>query len=394
MKSMRFNKIGRKISNFIELCLLPMSSIKDDSVHLDKTMGWLARAQDVCQGKGVSICYDLKTGWHPDPYPETSGYILETFLKYSDFKGNPNFVNRAISIGLWEMSIQREDGAVFSSVHGNIVRVFNTGQVILGLCCLSERTKNQLYLDAAIRSGDYLVSAQEPDGSWIKDTHCGARTYHSRVAWSLMRLAELTGKQRFLEAGIKNIQWVLTRQTDTGWFSDCGFNSYWPVTHAIGYTLRGLLECQQLAVKNVWDLRSSEIIDAVIKSSRAIMNCSQKYAIGGIRGLLPAAFDEKWNSKAKYSCLDGNAQIAICLMRLGHLTDDYQYFETASNLIDALKQVQRLDSYYFNAKGGLTGSFPASSGYMPDVFPNWTSKFMADALMMKIRYKNKWRVEA
>jgi len=54
-----------------------------DEVHLKATMEWLACAQDVCGGDGVSSIYSLKTGWGV-AYPETSGYILATYLAYAD----------------------------------------------------------------------------------------------------------------------------------------------------------------------------------------------------------------------------------------------------------------------------------------------------------------------
>ena len=384
----------RKISNLFEPYLFQIRSPKNDIIHLNETMGWLTRAQDACGGKGVSICYDSVAGWHADPYPETSGYILATFLKYSDFNRSQDFLNRAISIGLWEIEIQRKDGAVFSSVRNNIARVFNTGQVILGLCCLFERTQDQLYLDAAVRSGDYLVSVQESDGSWVKDTYCGARTYHTRVAWALLRLAELTSEQKFLEAGIKNLRWALTKQNTMGWFNDCGFYSEWPTTHVISYTLRGLIESQQLVNDKNWGTEAHKTLEAILKTGEALLKCSSKYNISGIPGLLPAAFDARWEPRAGYSCLAGNAQLAICFMRLGHLTDDPQYFKTASNLISTLKRTQALNCDSFGVRGGLAGSFPFHARYVSGAFPNWSAKFMADALMMSIKHEDKWWVKA
>jgi len=371
-----------------------MRSLESDRIHLDETVAWLARAQDVCNGRGICISYDKFAAWHPDPYPETSGYILPTFLGYADLSGDLDFVDRAIALGKWEIDIQRNDGAVLSSVRNNVVRVFNTGQVILGWCCLFERTQNQEYLDAAVRAGSYLMVVQERNGSWVRDTHCGARTYHARIAWSLLRLAELTGKESFLEAGLRHIGWVLGQQNGQGWFKDCGFDSGPPITHAIGYTIRGLLESQQLVAKNGWETGVSTILDAVVRACRPLMDCIRKYHIRSIPGLLPATFDADWKPGADYSCLTGNAQLAICLMRLEQISGDAACFESASMLIDALKRVQSLRNPSPGIRGGVGGSFPRARGYFSNAFPNWAAKFMADALMMRIKRHVEWWVQA
>src|SRR5215471_15427541 len=50
--------------------------------HLDGAMLWLCHAQDVAQEGGVSYGFDVKQGcWFP-AYPETTGYIIPTFLDY------------------------------------------------------------------------------------------------------------------------------------------------------------------------------------------------------------------------------------------------------------------------------------------------------------------------
>jgi hypothetical protein len=54
-----------------------------DIDHLGAAIGWLCRAQDVRNGKadagGVSAGWSFEDGWLPS-YPETSGYIVETFI--------------------------------------------------------------------------------------------------------------------------------------------------------------------------------------------------------------------------------------------------------------------------------------------------------------------------
>ncbi len=60
---------------------------------------------------GVSAGYSLENGWTP-PYPETTGYIIPTFIKYSKLVNNKEYLNRAIKMADWEIEIQMKDGAV------------------------------------------------------------------------------------------------------------------------------------------------------------------------------------------------------------------------------------------------------------------------------------------
>jgi hypothetical protein len=60
--------------------------------HLTAAIDWLCRAQDVRNGQpdagGVSAGWSFEDGWLPS-YPETSGYIVETFLAASKALGRP-----------------------------------------------------------------------------------------------------------------------------------------------------------------------------------------------------------------------------------------------------------------------------------------------------------------
>lgn len=361
-----------------------------DEVHLKAAVEWLARAQDVCGGEGVSNVFFLKAGWGV-AYPETSGYILATFLAYADHSGDKNYVDRAIQIGDWEIAIQAPNGGVLSSIELPQTRVFNTGQVILGWCVLYERTGEDKYLQAAKRAGDYLLNEQEADGTWRRDTYCGARTYHARVDWALLRLAQLSGDIRYAAVAQKNLQWVLQQQHQNGWFDQCGFNNDLPVMHVIVYTLRGLLECAQMHIAAVNEL---DIMPAVIKGADALCKALQAQPVAGIRGMVPTAFDENWKSAANDSCLTGNAQLACFLYRLAHCTENNMYRDVADTVMSATKRTQLVETTLLPLKGAIAGTYPLSHGYVPNGYPNWAAKFFVDALLMKLNYKNEFKVQA
>jgi len=361
-----------------------------DELHLKAAMQWLARAQDACMGDGVANVYYLKTGWGV-AYPETSGYIIATYLAYADHSGDMNYIDRAIKIGDWELAIQAPNGSVFSSTDLRQPRIFNTGQVILGWCALFERTGQQKYLQAALRSGDYLVNTQEADGTWRKDTYCGARTYHARVDWALLRLAQLSGVARYSESAARNLRWVLDCQLENGWFDQCGFNDDRPITHVIVYTLRGLLECA-LADKTLAE--KLNIMPAVIKGAEAICRGIKSQPVAGIPCMVPASFDRYWNSPSQDSCLTGNAQLAYFLYLLSRYAGNEDFRETADEILSVTKRTQIVDTHILPLRGAIAGTFPLSHGYVANGYPNWAAKFFADALLMKLNFNKSWTIPA
>jgi len=356
-----------------------------DVIHLAAVMQWLCLAQDVCNRKGVSAIYDLKSGWGV-AYPETSGYIIATFLAYANFSGDDEYLGRAIQLGDWEVEIQLPNGGVLSNPLNSYPRVFNTGQVILGWCALYEETKDVKYFRAALRAGEYLLNRQDDDGAWRKDTYCGARTYHARIDWALLRLAKLSGEMRFAEAAYKNLRWVLNQQDENGWFAQCGFNNDLPITHVIAYTLRGLLECYLM---NSSSLNGLDILTRVIKTADALCVALQRYHIRGITGMGPTSFNAEWQSNDRHSCLTGNAQLACFLFRLAQTTNNECYRRTAETILLATKRTQTIDTSIIPIRGAIGGTYPIYRGYSPNSYPNWAAKFFADALLMKLQYSRR-----
>ena len=184
-----------------------------DEQHLEACMQWLIRAQDINPGGGVAAIYYInKKQWHED-YPETTGYIIPTFLAYAKFSGRGAFITRAIEMGDWLIEIQLQSGAVGEPV-GSVIReprIFNTSQVILGWIALYAETFNKKYLDAAIKAADWIISNQEPNGSWVRSTYAGAKAYHIRVAWALMELHYITEEEKYGTASELSFNWVLSQ---------------------------------------------------------------------------------------------------------------------------------------------------------------------------------------
>jgi len=361
----------------------------DDEAHLARALEWLCRAQDACDDGGVSAQYSVGQGWDVS-YPETSGYIAATFIACADRFADDGLLERARRIGDWEIHIQAPSGGVLSRPRRLETRVFNTGQVILGWCALFERTGDGRYIDAARRAGDYLARLQEPDGTWQKDTYCGARTYHARTDWGLLRLAGLTGEARYRDAARRNLAWVMRQRQDNGWFRNSGFHADDPITHVIDYTFIGILE-SALLDPSAFDAGPAELLAA---GADAICEIVERPGLRGIPGMISASFDARWQSGDRDSCLTGNAQLAYTLLRLHGLTGNERYARSARALIGALKRTQARDGVPDAVRGAVAGSFPVYGRYLPNSFPNWAAKFFADALLASLRAGDRFAVAA
>ena len=367
-------------------------SENNDTIHLVAAMNWLKHAQDFDEiDKGVSCVFYLQTGWGVS-YPETSGYILATYLAYADFSNDQQYIERAIEIADWEIKIQAPNGGVYSNPTPGNIAAFNTGQVILGWCSIYEHTGKQKYLDAAVRAGNYLKLSQDLDGNWIKGSYSGARTYEARVDWALLKLTKLTGNDAYRYVAIKNLNWILLQQKENGWFMNCGFKDSQPIMHVIIYTLRGLLECELIEDNMVKDMGLMEI---VIKTVNKLCEVANQQFVHGIKGMMPRAFNEKWEGLMTDSCLTGNAQFVILLYRISHVVkDNLLYLKTANLILSSLKKTQLIDTDLKDIRGALPGTFPIYRGYLHDAYPNWGTKFFADALLMKIEYEQRLVISA
>src|SRR5690625_4519330 len=120
----------RTINDFLGLARTQPQPVQ---AHLDAVMDWLCRAQDATPDGGVARMYHIKTGWGAS-YPETTGYIIPTFLEYARLTENRSYVERALRMADWEIEVQMPSGAVQGGTVADppSPAIFNTGQVIFG----------------------------------------------------------------------------------------------------------------------------------------------------------------------------------------------------------------------------------------------------------------------
>jgi len=371
-------------SKLILTSIFKKKQIYEDIYHLNYALDWLCRAQDITNTGGVSSAYSINKGWLP-PYPETTGYIISTFLRVFNIMRKMEYLDRAIIMGDWERKVQLASGGIVGGLGFNRVPiVFNTGQVILGWLLLFENTKNVRFLKAAEKAAKWLIEVQDNDGKWSKFTYMNTpHSYHTRVSWALFKIYEHTDKAKFKDNAMKNVIWTLKNHNRFGWFERMGFKEdEIPYTHTIAYTLRGLLEiscyCSGSLQKRILNIIETAIINIIMNFG---LDKKKKFPK---RIYLPARLNCYWRTNENYSCLTGNAQLAIIMLKLYEINKNLLFLNSAINLIDEIKLIQSTSCKNEGIRGAIPGSYPIWGNYQPFKYPNWATKFFCDALLYKL----------
>ena len=360
------------LESAVERLLPPTYGVRPDA--LDSAISWLHRTHDVTARRGSSKGFSLLFGWQP-AFPETTGYIIGTLLEYGRRTGDARAAERCIEMGQWELEVQAPDGGIMQGLLDGRPKpseAFNTGMVMHGWLDLFARTADTTYLDAAARGGDFLLRVQDADGAWRGEHsyHGLPHTYMSRVAWALLRLADVSGDDAYAKGALRHLDWVLSMQQENAWFEACIFKTgTFPNTHAMAYTLRGLLESFALTGHEPY-------LAAVQRTSEVLIRKLE------VLGALPATFGPDWRPHARYVCLTGLVQLGGVWLRLYQTTGDVRFLNAGMKAVDLAAAHQHTGPCE-PARGALPGSFPIWGRYAPLQFPNWATKFLADSLMLR-----------
>lgn len=358
---------------------------KNDHVHLNACLEWLVRITKQTNSKGVPFAYSFRLGF-PPPYPETTGYIINTFIDQYHYSKDEKYLALATGLADWEIDIQHPSGAVrMQRPDSELVDVFDTGMVILGLTTIFTETRNEKYLMAARKAADWLVSIQDDDGKWVKYNYKDTpHAYHTKVAWSLFSVFIITNELKYKEACERNIKWALSLVQPNGWIADMSFGTgEHSFSHTVAYTLQGFIEtCILMDSTN--PLRKV-ILEAVINFCDKLIDTFRLDRETGDMLQLPGMISESWEKADDSACLTGNAQFAVVLYRLYKITDADKYYFSATTLLNIVKKTQILTGKITPYKNAIAGSYPVWGEYHPYEYPNWAAKFFADALLEKIK---------
>lgn len=344
---------------------------------LPELIDWLCRAQDHSRSRdgGVARDYSLLHGW-ASSYPETTGYIVPTFVEYARRNGRSDITDRARRMADWLTAIQLPSGGFQGGKIDSrpVVPVtFNTGQILLGLAAAEARFG--AYREPMRRAADWLVDSQDADGCWRRHptpfAKSGEKAYETHVAWGLFEAARIESDRGYAEAGIANVRWALGLQRGNGWFEKCCLDDVSrPLTHTIGYALRGVLEAYRFT-------RDPVFLEAARRTGDGALSALEP------DGRLPGRLSPDWSPAAPWVCLTGSAQIAHCWLMLYDFTNDPRYAQAALSANAFVRRTVRLDGPP-EVRGGVKGSLPLGGPYGRYAYLNWAAKFLADSLMLEI----------
>jgi len=344
---------------------------------IKEAVAWLCRAQDhsASHDGGVARHFSLLSGWG-NSYPETTGYIVPTLLNYAKLHRDQRIFRRANRMLNWLVSIQFPDGSFQGGPIGAqpLVAVsFNTGQILLGLAA-GVREFGCTYFDAMCRAADWLVSIQDSDGCWRRYptpfAKPGEKAYDTHIAWGLFEAARIEPKKAYTDAGITNVKWALSLQQENGWFEKCCLeDSSCPLTHTLGYALRGIIEAYQFT-------RDSSFLAAALKTANGLLMAMAS------DGFLPGRLDREWRGTVPWACLTGTVQSAICWLMLYQFTGNTRYRDAGYAANQYVRRTMKLE-VQLDTRGGIKGSFPVNGDYGTYEYLNWACKFFIDANLLE-----------
>ena len=344
---------------------------------IDEGIKWLGRAQDnsASADGGVARDYNLVHGWATS-YPETTGYIIPTMIEYGKLHNDDDAIERARRMLDWLVDIQLADGGFQGGrieAKPVVSVTFNTGQILLGLAS-GVAAFGETYRAPMRAAADFLVNSQDDDGCWRSHptpfAEPGEKVYETHVSWGLFEAERVDPHRGYGDCGLKNARWAMTWQRDNGWFDQCCLDlPETPLTHTIGYNLRGLVEAYRLS-------KADDILQACIKNADGILTLISN------EGYLPGRIDANWRPAAKWVCLTGSAQIAHALLYLYLFTGEEKYKQAGLMLNKYVRRTVSIDGLP-EVRGGVKGSFPVDGDYGRLQYLNWAPKFLIDSLMME-----------
>ena len=353
----------------------PLAS-SDDDKHLRAAAAWLACAQDASGDGGVIGRYSLAKGWSSS-YPETTGYIVPTFLVLAQ-RLDASYEERARNAVNFLLAVQLASGAFPAGEIGtNRTKPspFNSAQIIHGLLAWHRHSGDAASLQAAHRAAQWLVSEQDGDGAWRRHFyHEHPASYTTYLSCWLAELGSFCGETAYLHCAERNLDWVLgQRDTDTGWLDGAGFTPGEQQLrvadlHATAYTIAGLFATGKT-------LGRADAIAAAMHAASGVAAALERL------GWLPGVMDHQWRARANSACLTGNAQMALVWMDIGEWTGEARWLGYARAALELVKLGQSLDSSNPRIRGAIPGCMPMWGWYNDGTYPNWAAKFFIDALL-------------
>ena len=348
--------------------------IEDFERVVKEVKGWLIRSIQNTPDHGSSAYYSFWGRWKGS-YPETTGYLITTFLDYAESENDQDLYAYAVKMGEWLLSIQLECGA-WQGLQVDDKKMspvaFNTAMILDGLSCLARKTGDHRYLDSLEKGAAWLVRTQDSAGCWSANNFRGRKcTYNALMAANLCKANVLLKNTTVEEAARRQLDWVVAQVNDN-FIDNCDVDleGKYPLMHYIGYTLEGLLRSGLILQDNSF----IEITRPVLDSLYEVVMKSK---------LLYGRYDSNWENKVPWICLTGTSQVSICFCLAGTYWQNDKYIDAAAKLNRLVARTVNLTSPDDGIRGGIGGSFPIDGGYQNYQYVNWAAKFFLDACLLE-----------
>lgn len=345
---------------------------------IEEGVAWLCRAQDhsASQDGGLARHFSLISGWSTS-YPETTGYIVPTLIRYANLTGDEAIRQRTERMLDWLVSIQLPCGGFQGSVIGRtpVVPVtFNTGQILLGLVAGVKEFGNR-YREAMRRAANRLVTTQDPDGCWRRNptpfARPGEKAYDTHAAWGLLEAARIEPDAPYVDKALANVKWALSLQHNNGWFDKCCLTDpSQPLTHTLGYVLRGITEAYKFS-------NETNLLHACRRTANGLLKVIRLQD-----GFIPGRLDKNWRGTVPWACLTGSVQIAHCWLILYQYTGETRYRDAAYAANRYVRRTMKVNGPP-ETRGAIKGSFPVYGAYGTYQYLNWACKFFIDSNMLE-----------
>jgi hypothetical protein len=340
-------------------------------------LAWLGVAQDrsASQDGGVARHYSVVNGWGQS-YPETTGYIVPTMMHFARVLDRPELELRARRMLDWLVAIQMPGGGFQGGMVNATPKVpvtFNTGQILMGLAA-GTRAWGEAYAPAMRQAADWLATTLDADGCWRRHAtpfaKRGEKAYETHVTWGLLEALRVEPNAAWAEAARRQIDWAIGKQQPNGWVADCCLTlPATPLTHTLGYYLRGLLEASEHFQDERYLAATRRTADGLLTALRP-------------DGWLPGRLASDWSAASDWVCLTGAVQIAHTWLRLYELTGERRYLE-AGRLANGFVRRTVLIEGPEQSVGAVQGSYPISGSYGQWEYLNWACKFMLDSVWLE-----------
>jgi len=330
------------------------------------SLQWLIRSIEATGNKGSSHIfarwrYPLG-GWHLG-YPETTGYIIETLIKYHPIFPELDLRDHAMQSAKWLVTQQLPNGSFPALLSGNQTpSFFNSGMIALGLLEVLKQEKQESIMVSLKRLVAWLHQLD-----WGKTIYNGP-SYYTRAMWAYYLLAQTLSDQllkKKIEQQMDNMKnRITTEMSVKSW----GFESKdQAFTHTIAYTWRGFYEYGQVTGKK-------EFLDQSTAFCKKLLSLYQTH------NKLAGSYNTEWCGDYSFLCLTGHAQLSYLAQEIGWQTQNQPILQLGRALMEDILDHQSTGRVDPELKGAVAGSYPIWGKYMRFKHPNWAVKFYLDAL--------------